>query len=286
MTVPRSPGSAAHCGGEVHSVDRARQALIMGVVNVTPNSFSESTRHGDPAEAVDFALRLASEGADVIDVGGEATNPRAEPVPAREELRRILPVVEPLVAAGLAVSVDTSKAEVARIAVSAGARYINDVSGGLFDPDMSGFIGDAIYICGHLRGRCIQEVFRDEGQRVPWTAVAQELSSRLDNLPVGARARAWVDPGLGFGKGTDPDTNLDLVRHAGDLRRAVNCPVVVGPSRKRFIRALIGKVDPSELELDQASVQVSLEAVRAGAEMIRIHNVALLRAALSAYNHM
>lgn len=258
----------------------------MGVVNVTPNSFSESTRHGDPAEAVDFALRLASEGADVIDVGGEATNPRAEPVPAREELRRILPVVEPLVAAGLAVSVDTSKAEVARIAVSAGARYINDVSGGLFDPDMSGFIGDAIYICGHLRGRCIQEVFRDEGQRVPWTAVAQELSSRLDNLPVGARARAWVDPGLGFGKGTDPDTNLDLVRHAGDLRRAVNCPVVVGPSRKRFIRALIGKVDPSELELDQASVQVSLEAVRAGAEMIRIHNVALLRAALSAYNHI
>lgn len=256
----------------------------MGVVNVTPNSFSESTRHLDPGQAVDHALRLVSDGADVIDVGGEATNPRAEPVAASEELRRIVPVVERLVAAGIVVSVDTTKAAVARVAVAAGARYINDVSGGLFDPDMSGAIGGATYICGHLRGKTLREVFSDESHPPPWTAVACELSSRLSDLPPAARSRAWVDPGIGFGKGADPAANLELLRRSGDFGRLLGCPVVVGPSRKRFLRTLLGTPDPSELELDRASVRVSIEAVRAGARMVRIHNVALLREALRAYN--
>ena len=146
----------------------------MGVVNVTPDSFSAGGRFSDPEQAVAHALQLVSDGADVIDVGGEATNPRATAVPAAEELARILPVVEKLVAAGVVVSVDTTKATVARAAVAAGARYINDVSGGLFDPDMAAAIGGATYICGHLRGRTLAEVFVDEGV-VPWTAVAQEL---------------------------------------------------------------------------------------------------------------
>lgn len=255
----------------------------MGVVNVTPNSFSESTRFPDPGEAIDHALRLVSEGADVVDVGGEATNPRAEPVSAAEELRRIVPVLERLVGAGLAVSVDTTKAEVAKVAVAGGVCYVNDVSGGLFDPDMSGVIGPATYICGHLRGNTLREVFADE-QPAPWTAVARELATRIQALPPDVRARAWVDPGIGFGKGADPATNLELVRHCGDLERAVRCPVVVGVSRKRFLRVLLGRPDASELELDRASVRVSLEAVQAGARMVRIHNVALLHMALSAYN--
>lgn len=256
----------------------------MGVVNVTPNSFSASTRHLDPAEAVDHALRLVDDGADVVDVGGEATNPAAAPVAVAEELRRIVPVVEKLVAAGIVVSVDTTKAEVARVAVAAGVRYINDVSGGLFDSHMSGAIGHATYICGHLRGTSLREVFADETQPVGWADVTRELSSRLDALPPGARARAWVDPGVGFGKGADPSTNLELLRRSGDFERALGCPVVVGPSRKRFLRTLLDTPDPTELELDHASVRVSLEAVRAGARMVRIHNVALLRQALHAYN--
>lgn len=255
----------------------------MGVVNVTPNSFSESTRYPDPGEAIDHALRLVSDGADIVDVGGEATNPRAEPVSAAEELRRIVPVVERLVGAGLAVSIDTTKAEVARVAVAGGVRYVNDISGGLFDPHMSGSIGQATYICGHLRGHTLREVFADE-RPAPWTAVANELAARVRELSPDARARAWVDPGIGCGKGADPTTNLELVRHCGDLGRVVGCPVVVGVSRKRFLRVLLGRPDASELELDQASVRVSLEAVQAGARMVRIHNVALLRTALRAYN--
>jgi dihydropteroate synthase len=254
----------------------------MGVVNVTPNSFSESTRHPDPARAAEYALQLVRDGADIVDVGGEATNPWAEPVSLSEELRRVVPVVERLVAAGVTVSVDTTKAEVARSAVVAGAQYINDVSGGLFDPDMASAIGGATYICGHLRGRHLGEVFAEERKSLRWTDVAQELSSRLDRLSADTRARAWVDPGVGFGKGAAAQTNLDLLAHAGDLGRSVGCPVVVGPSRKRFIRALVGKSNPSDFELDQESVRVSVAAVRAGARMIRIHNVALLRAALNA----
>jgi len=252
----------------------------MGVVNVTPNSFSPSTRHLDPAEAVAYALRLTSQGADIIDVGGEATNPAAEPVSASEELQRTLPVIERLVAADVTVSVDTTKAAVARAAVAAGARYINDVSGGLFDPEMPGAIGDATYICGHLRGRTLREVFSDENRPVHWLEVAEELSARLSGLPAAARARAWIDPGVGFGKGADAQTNLELLRHAGDLERSVGCRVVVGPSRKRFIRALVGKPNPSDPELDQASVWASLAAVDSGASMVRIHNVALLSDAL------
>jgi len=122
----------------------------------------------------------------------------------------VLPVVEKLVAAGVTVSIDTTKAAVARAAVAAGARYINDVSGGLFDPDMAAAIGGATYICGHLRGRTLREVFVDESRPVGWTEVAKELRVRLSELPAGARSRAWVDPGIGFGKGSDPRTNLEL----------------------------------------------------------------------------
>src|SRR5512146_223475 len=124
----------------------------MGVVNVTPDSFSDGGRYASADAAVAHGLALLADGADVLDVGGEATNPRAAPITAAEELARVAPVIERLVAAGATVSIDTTKAEVARSAVAAGARYINDISGGLFDPNMAAAVDacDAAYICGHL----------------------------------------------------------------------------------------------------------------------------------------
>ena len=258
----------------------------MGVVNVTPDSFSDGGRYLDGDAAVEHGLQLLRDGADILDVGGEATNPRARPVTAAEELRRVLPVVERLAAAGATVSIDTTKAIVARAAVAAGARIINDVSGGLFDPDMRDAIGDATYIAGHLRGHSLAEVFAAEtptAYPIDWRTVADELADRLAVLPVGARERAWIDPGLGFGKGADPEANLTLLRHSGDLGARLGRPVVVGPSRKRFVRRAFGVHDDDMAGLDAASVVASLDAIRAGANVVRVHNVALLRAALALY---
>jgi dihydropteroate synthase len=196
-----------------------------------------------------------------------------------------MPVIEALVAAGANVSVDTTKADVATAAIAAGARWVNDVSGGLFDPRMNAAIPDGIsYICGHLRGRSIAEVFRDENRALPWTEVADELVSRLATFPPHVRATAWVDPGLGFGKGANPNTNLELLRHAGDLERAVGRPVMVGPSRKRFLHRWLALPEADEAALDRATVAACVEAVTAGAKMLRVHNVALLHTTLTAYN--
>ncbi|HET7500919.1 MAG TPA: dihydropteroate synthase [Kofleriaceae bacterium] len=262
-----------------------RHALVMGVVNVTPDSFSDGGRYLDADRAVAHGLQLLRDGADILDVGGEATNPRARPVGPDEELARVLPVVERLAAAGARVSIDTTKASVARAAVAAGAQIINDVSGGLFDPDMADAIGDATYIAGHLRGRSLAEVFRGEADARPldWRTVGDELAARLAALPPAARERAWIDPGLGFGKGADPEANLALIRHSGDLGARLGRPVVVGASRKRFVRRAFGVHDDDTAALDEASVAASLDAIRAGANVVRVHNVALLRAALALY---
>jgi len=258
----------------------------MGVVNVTPDSFSDGGQYFEVDAAVAHGLALWRDGADILDVGAEATNPRAQPVTAAEELRRALPVVTQLAAAGATVSIDTTKACVARAAVEAGARIVNDVSGGLFDPDMRDAIGEATYIAGHLRGRSIAEVFAAEAAGaapLDWRTVADELAERLAALPAAARERAWVDPGLGFGKGADPEANLTLLRHSGDLGTRLGRPVVVGASRKRFVRRAFGVHDDDIAALDAASVAASLDAIRAGANVVRVHNVALLRAALALY---
>jgi dihydropteroate synthase len=261
-------------------------AQVMGVVNVTPDSFSDGGRYLDADAAVAHGLQLLRDGADVLDVGGEATNPRARPVTADEELRRVLPVVQRLAAAGATVSIDTTKAAVARAAVAAGARIINDVSGGLFDAEMRDAIGGATYIVGHLRGSSLADVFARETpdpRPLDWRTVADELLDRLAELPASARGRAWVDPGLGFGKGADPEANLLLLRHSGDIGARVGRPIVIGASRKRFIRRAFGVRDDDIAALDAGSVAASLDAIRAGANMVRVHNVALLRAALALY---
>jgi len=257
----------------------------MGVVNVTPDSFSDGGRYLATDRAIAHGLELLRDGADVLDVGGEATNPKAAPTSAADELARVIPVIEALAAAGASVSVDTTKADVATAAIAAGARWVNDVSGGLFDPRMNAAIPDGIhYICGHLRGRSIGEVFRDENRAVTWREVAVELSDRLAAFPAYVRATAWIDPGLGFGKGANPTTNLELLRHAADLERTVGRPVMVGPSRKRFLHRWLDLSHADEAALDRATVAACEEAVAAGAKMLRVHNVALLRTTLTAYN--
>jgi len=256
--------------------------LVMGVVNVTPDSFSDGGEHFDAGAAIAHGEELLAAGADILDIGGEATNPRATPVTAAEELRRVLPVVNAL-APKAAVSIDTTKAEVARICVSAGARIVNDVSGGVFDAAMISTIRElgVRYIAGHLRGRTLAEVFSAEGS-VSWQTVAAELVERISAL---TPSMTWIDPGLGFGKGSDPEGNVALLRHAGDIAMTVGCPIVIGASRKRFVRRVAGLTESSGRDaLDAASTLATIAAVRAGAHVVRVHNVALLKAHLTAYN--
>jgi dihydropteroate synthase len=271
----------------------ARLVVVMGVVNVTPDSFSDGGEFMDPEAAIRHGLELRAQGADILDVGGEATNPRAIPISAEEELARVLPVIRGLAGSGARISIDTTKAAVAQAAVQAGATLVNDVSGGLFDPEMvatittlAGSLPELTYIAGHLRGRTLAEVFAAEAP-VGWRRVAAELSDRIAAFPPTVRERIWVDPGIGFGKGSEPEGNLELLRHAGDIAIEVGRPVVVGPSRKRFLRKLLGPgPDADPLALDVASVAACLGAVTSGAYVVRAHNVAVLRAALAVYTKL
>jgi dihydropteroate synthase len=261
--------------------------LIMGVVNVTPDSFSDGGRFVDREAAIAHGISLAADGADILDVGGEATNPRATPIGAQEEIDRVVPVIEGLAARALPVriSIDTTKAAVARAARAAGATIVNDISGGRFDPAIfAAAAGAEAYIAGHLRGTSIAEVFAAEAGAAPtWREVVAELAARLSAMPPALVETTWVDPGIGFGKGADPATNLELCRRAGELGRALGRPVVVGPSRKRFLARLIGNA-PDAAALDAATVGACLLAASSGARVLRVHNVALLRPALIAYN--
>lgn len=264
---------------------------VMGVVNVTPDSFSDGGRFATVDAAVAHAASLVALGADLIDLGGEATNPRAQPVSADEECARVVPAIAALAARGLApISIDTTKAAVAAAAIDAGAEIVNDVAGGRFDPAIfaAAAAGGAIYLCGHLRGASLAEVFAAEAPR-SWTEVADDLAARLAAMPAALRARTWIDPGLGFGKGDEPEGNLALCRHAGDLARRLACPVVIGPSRKRFLRRMLDAAYPqpglwSHAELEAATVGACLASAQAGAHVLRVHDPGLLRAALIVYS--
>lgn len=278
--APAVPLSAGMPGAEV-----AGRPLILGVVNVTPDSFSDGGRFLDPAAAIAHGEQLVRDGADWLDVGGEATNPRAAPIGAAEEIDRVVPVIEGLAARGHVVAVDTTKAAVARAALAAGAVIVNDIAAGQWDPAMfEAAAGARAYIAGHLRGRSIAEVFAAEAGAPPtWDEVAAELGAALARMPAALAARTLVDPGLGFGKGADPRTNLELTRRAGELARALHRPVVVGPSRKRFLRRVLGTPDASAAAIDAATVGACLRAVSSGVNVLRVHNVALLRPAVIVY---
>ncbi|EGX56933.1 dihydropteroate synthase [Streptomyces zinciresistens K42] len=248
----------------------------MGVVNVTPDSFSDGGRWFDTTSAVKHGLALVEEGADLVDVGGESTRPGATRVDEDEELRRVIPVVRGLAAEGVTVSVDTMRASVAGQALAAGAALVNDVSGGLADPAMIPVVADAdapfvvMHWRGFLRGGNVEGVYADVVAEV-----VDELHARVEAVLAGGIApdRVVVDPGLGFSK--DGAHDLVLLAHL-DRLRALGRPVLVAASRKRFLgRVLAGPqgAPPPARERDAATAAVSALAAHAGAWAVRVHEV-------------
>jgi len=255
--------------------ERAR-CLVMGVVNVTPDSFSDGGRWFDTSAAIRHGLDLVAQGADIVDVGGESTRPGAARVPLEEEIRRVEPVIRALAAEGVTVSVDTMRAEVAEIAVEAGAALVNDVSGGLADPAMPRVVAatGVPYVVMHWRGHS-----RDMDSRAIYTDVVtevrEELAKRIDSvLAEGvAEDQIIIDPGLGFAKRAEH--NWALLKHLDRLAE-LGRPILVGASRKRFLSRLLAAPDgtarPFE-DCDVATAAVSALAAAAGAWCVRVHDV-------------
>lgn len=245
------------------------QPLVFGILNVTPDSFSDGGLWQDPAAAVEHARMMVEAGADVIDVGGESTRPGATPVDAEEEQRRVLPVIRALTDDGIVVSVDTMRASTATAAVNLGATYVNDVSGGLFDPEMVTAVthSPAVYIAMHWRGDSSVMEDRAVYDNVTRDVVA-ELNERVERImDAGLEPnRLWLDPGLGFAK--NPDHNWELLRNL-DTIVEMGYPVMVGASRKRFL-ASFGE---SPADRDEATAVISVLAAEAGAAAVRVHDV-------------
>jgi dihydropteroate synthase len=251
-------------------------APVMGVVNATPDSFSDGGRYLDPAAAIAHGLALVADGAAVIDVGGESTRPGAEPVAADEELRRVVPVIRGLVAAlgsdatSVPVSVDTTKAVVAVAAIDAGAVVVNDVSAGRTDPAMLGVVAEAGagYIAMHMLGepRTMQADPR-------YDDVVDDVATFLTERLVAARdagitpGALMADPGIGFGKRAEH--NLELIARLPELAIRVDVPVLIGTSRKAFIGSVLGDTDPTRRE--EGTLATVTWALDHGAALVRVH---------------
>ena len=250
------------------------RTLVMGVVNVTPDSFSDGGQWFDTDVAIAHARHLLAQGADIVDVGGESTRPGAAHVSPEQELARVLPVVETLAREGAVVSVDTVNASTAEAVTRAGALIVNDVSGGLFDPEMAATVArsGAVYVLQHWRGT--PETMNDLA--VYDDVVAEEraeLSERLaEALAAGVREEQVVlDPGLGFAK--DAGHNWTLLAHL-DALLDLGRPLLVGASRKRFLSGVVApRVAEEPLARDAATAAVSALSAVAGAWAVRVHEV-------------
>ena len=251
------------------------RCLVMGVLNVTPDSFSDGGQWLDADLAVRHGLDMAAQGADLVDVGGESTRPGATRISTETELERVLPVIAALSAQGVLVSIDTMRAEVARAAVAAGAAVVNDVSGGLSEPTLLTAVAElgVPYVAMHWRGygdRMHENAVYDDVV----TDVRDELAARVaDAVDAGVDPGAIVvDPGIGFAK--DGDHNWTLL-HDLDALLALGRPVLVGASRKRFLGALLAEGgEPRPMgERDHATDAVSALAAAAGAWCVRVHDV-------------
>lgn len=281
MNPPRTfcpaPRRALRAGRFSLGLDRP---LIMGVVNVTPDSFSDGGRYFNPVHALDHARRLIEEGADILDIGGESSRPGSQPVDLDEELRRVMPVLERLASLPVPVSVDTCKPEVMRRAVDAGAAMINDINA-LRAPDaLDALAGTSSAVClMHMRGepRTMQQ---DPQYQDVVAEVSAYLAERVQAATQAgiARDRIVVDPGFGFGK--TAEHNLTLLR---ELRRfeTLDLPLLVGLSRKAVLGKITGRSAP---ERDPASAAAALLAVQRGATIVRVHDVEATRDALQVLN--
>jgi dihydropteroate synthase len=275
----RKPGSLRLGNGR--SLDLSQGPAVMGVVNVTPDSFSDGGLASDPLRATERALALFEEGAHIVDVGGESTRPSsygaAEEVPASEEIRRVVPVISALrKVTSRPISIDTRKAEVARAALAAGADLVNDVSALRFDGAMASTCAQAGagLVLMHMKGRDPRTMQDDVSYAHPVADVARGLADAADAaLTAGVAGDAIaLDPGLGFGK--SPEGNLVLLRHLGALR-CLGFPVAVGASRKSFVRRFSGLADnaPNPERL-AGSLACLAAAASAGAAIVRVHDVA------------
>ncbi len=251
----------------------------MGVVNVTPDSFSDGGLWTDPAQAVAHGLDLAADGAQLVDVGGESTRPGADPVTAEEELARVAPVVHGLVAGGARVSIDTSKAEVARGALAAGADYVNDVAAFRSDPELARVVADAGVDCClmHMLGdpRTMQEDPRYDDVVDDVKAFLEERLAAVVAAGI-AEDRVHLDPGIGFGKTIDH--NLELLDRLDEIV-AIGRPVMIGTSRKSFIGKLTGQA--AAAERIEGTIATSVLALERGATIFRVHDVAPVHRALT-----
>jgi dihydropteroate synthase len=253
----------------------------MGVLNVTPDSFSDGGRFLAPERAIEHGRRLIAEGADIVDVGGESTRPGAEPVGVEQERSRVQPVIEGLVTApaSVQISIDTSKAAVARVALAAGASFVNDVSAFRLDPEMAGVVADSGAECCliHMRGepRTMQADPR-------YGDVVDEVKSFLDErlaFAVGegvSEARLLIDPGIGFGKTIEH--NLELLRRLDELA-TLGRPIVIGTSRKSFLGRIAG--DAAAAARLPGTLATNVLALERGASVFRVHDVAAVREALA-----
>ena len=242
----------------------------MGVVNVTPDSFSDGGRFLDPTAAVAQGHRLLDEGAEILDIGGESTRPGADAVPAGEELRRVVPVVERLAGAGATLSIDTSKAAVAAAALDAGASYVNDVTAFRGDPELAGLVADRGADCClmHMLGtpRTMQEDPRYDDVVSDVKAFLEQRLAFAVAEGV-AEARVMLDPGIGFGKTLEH--NLELLARLGEIV-ALGRPVVIGLSRKSFLGTITGREAPGRVVATAAANALALER---GASVFRVHDV-------------
>jgi dihydropteroate synthase len=251
---------------------------IMGVLNVTPDSFSDGGEWFEFEQAVEHGRQLVADGAAILDVGGESTRPYAEPVPADEERARVVPVIRTLRDVGAQLSVDTAKLSVAEPAVAVGATYVNDVTAFRHDPELAGFVADRGCDCClmHMLGE--PRTMQDDPR---YDDVVDEVRAFLEQriefaVREGVREeRIMVDPGIGFGK--TMAHNLELLRRLDELA-SLGFPVVIGTSRKSFLGRLTGRRDPHERVA--GTVATSVLALERGASVFRVHDVAQTRDAL------
>ena len=262
---------------------RRQAPKIFGILNVTPDSFSDGGQFSDLAEAVGRGIELREQGADVVDVGGESTRPGATPVGIDEEQARVLPVIMGLTAAGVPVSVDTMNADTAIVAAAAGASIINDVSGGLADPFMHRVVAETglEYVAMHWRS------FGDGAQAMVHyddvvTDVRVELAERVASLQAAGvdLAKVIIDPGLGFAK--NADHNWKLLARIEEFE-SLGCRVLVGASRKRFLGELLAD-DATAADRDLPTAVVTALAADAGVWAVRVHDVPSTRAALGVWS--
>jgi dihydropteroate synthase len=247
----------------------------MGVLNVTPDSFSDGGRFNDPKIATSHAIQMITDGADIVDIGGESTRPGSERISVQEELDRVIPVISALAGSGAAISIDTMRVEVAQAAVAAGACMVNDVSGGKADPDMLGYVAtlNTPYILMHWRGSSnIMNTLTDYDDVV--ADVTAEISQQVDIAVAAgiARERIAIDPGIGFAKTVDQ--NWPILKHL-DVLEGLGLPILMGASRKKFLGELLAKngVARDSDERESATTAISTLMAARGLWAVRVHDV-------------